>query len=132
MPDHRAPVLWRPVARRDRSSARPLARDGRARGAGAPRLAAPIALRPIGIMNPERWRQITAVFHDALARPPASRAAFLDAACEGDPALREEVRALLGADQNAGQALAHAVLEPLGDSADPHGLFVGADSKTAD
>jgi len=35
------------------------------------------------------------LFNDALERPPSERAAFLDAACAGDPALREELARLL-------------------------------------
>jgi len=46
-------------------------------------------------VNPERWRQVAAVFHAALERPPAERDALLDEACAGDPALREEVATLL-------------------------------------
>ena len=37
------------------------------------------------------------LFHEALARPPAKRAAFLDAACAGQPQLRASVEALLAA-----------------------------------
>jgi len=46
-------------------------------------------------VKPERWRQITALFHAALERPPAEREAFLDEACAGDPAMREEVATLV-------------------------------------
>jgi tetratricopeptide (TPR) repeat protein len=37
------------------------------------------------------------LFHEALAKPPAERAAFLDAACAGQPELRASVGALLAA-----------------------------------
>ena len=37
------------------------------------------------------------IFLEALARDPADRAAFLDRACAGDPALRASVEALLRA-----------------------------------
>src|SRR5262249_43530362 len=37
------------------------------------------------------------LFHEALARPPGERAAFLDAACSGRPELRAAVDALLAA-----------------------------------
>jgi serine/threonine protein kinase len=53
-------------------------------------------------MDPERWRQITALFHDALVRDGAERAAFLDEACAQDEALREEVERLLAAHEEAG------------------------------
>jgi serine/threonine-protein kinase len=53
-------------------------------------------------MTPERWRQITEVFHAALARDTASRSALLDEMCKEDTALRVEVDALLAAHQEAG------------------------------
>jgi serine/threonine protein kinase/TolB-like protein/Tfp pilus assembly protein PilF len=46
-------------------------------------------------MRPERWQEIEGVFHAALERPESQRAAFLDQACAGDGALREEVKSLL-------------------------------------
>src|SRR5437773_1712105 len=45
------------------------------------------------------------LFHDALAKPPAERAAFLDAACAGQPELRAEVEALLMAHEASGPFL---------------------------
>ena len=42
------------------------------------------------------------MFQVALARNPAERAAFLDEACAGDPALRREVEALLASDEQSG------------------------------
>ena len=48
-------------------------------------------------MTPERWRQVTEVFHAALARDTAARQAFLDQACASDAALRDEVDAMLAA-----------------------------------
>lgn len=53
-------------------------------------------------MTPERWRQITGVFHAALARDAATRAPFLNEACASDPDLRAEVDALLKAHHEAG------------------------------
>ena len=44
-----------------------------------------------------RWQQVEAIFYAALERPPAERDAFLNQACEGDGALRREVRSLLDA-----------------------------------
>ena len=41
------------------------------------------------------------IFHEALARNPADRAAYLDRACAGDPALRASVDALLRANVGA-------------------------------
>jgi serine/threonine-protein kinase len=50
-------------------------------------------------MDPARWARAQALFHDALERPPASRPAWLAAACGDDTALHDEVRALLAADE---------------------------------
>ena len=46
-------------------------------------------------MTPERWRQITEVFHGALERDVRDRAAFLADACAGDEGLRREVEVML-------------------------------------
>ena len=46
-------------------------------------------------MNPDRWRKIEEVYHAALERAESQRTAFLDAACAGDSALRDEVESLL-------------------------------------
>jgi eukaryotic-like serine/threonine-protein kinase len=53
-------------------------------------------------MNPDRWRQITAIFHEALARDVRTRDAFLDEACRQDPSLRDEVDRLLRSHDEAG------------------------------
>jgi len=48
-------------------------------------------------MTPERWRQVTGVFHAAVARDTAARAAYLDEACAGDASLRADVDAMIAA-----------------------------------
>jgi Tol biopolymer transport system component/tRNA A-37 threonylcarbamoyl transferase component Bud32 len=53
-------------------------------------------------MTPERWHQITAIFHAAVARDADTRAAFLAEACRDDPALLGEVEGLLSAHRAAG------------------------------
>lgn len=45
----------------------------------------------------DRWHTVDALFADALDLPPEERAAFLDAACAGDAALRDAVAQLLAA-----------------------------------
>jgi hypothetical protein len=58
------------------------------------------------------------LFNEALARPPAQRAAFLEAACAGQPQLRAAVEALLAAHERSGNVLdvpPHA----LGQTVDP-------------
>ena len=52
-------------------------------------------------MTPERWREITALFHRALELDEPRRASFLEDACAGDPALRDQVAAMLSAHQQA-------------------------------
>jgi Tol biopolymer transport system component len=67
-------------------------------------------------MTPERWRQITAVFHAARNRDAAVRAAYLDDACAADQTLRAEVDALLAAD-GAAQSFGDRVTFTLADEA---------------
>ena len=77
-------------------------------------------------MTPERWRHVTAVFHDALAHDAPDRAAFLDRACAGDAGVRAEVDRLLAAHQRAGQ-FGDAPLAP-----QPGDLLIGAESARSD
>jgi hypothetical protein len=46
-------------------------------------------------MTPTRWQEIERVYHAALERPPADRAAFLSEVCKNDPELGREVESLL-------------------------------------
>jgi serine/threonine protein kinase len=52
-------------------------------------------------MNPERWRQIEALYQSALELQATDRASFLDEACAGDEELRREVESLLAANEGA-------------------------------
>ena len=54
-------------------------------------------------MTPERWREITEIFHAARERDPARREAFVAEACRDDPTLRREVEAMLAGLDDAGQ-----------------------------
>jgi serine/threonine-protein kinase len=58
------------------------------------------------------------LFHEALARPPAERAAFLEAACAGQPQLRAAVDALLAAHERSRNVLDQPP-QALGHSIDP-------------
>jgi predicted Ser/Thr protein kinase/TolB-like protein len=53
------------------------------------------------IAPPARWQQIEALFADAIDRPAAGRAALLESACAGDPALRTSLERLLRAHDRA-------------------------------
>ncbi len=50
-------------------------------------------------MQTDRWRQIEALFHQALERSPNERDLFLAMACGTDAALRREVESLLATQQ---------------------------------
>src|SRR5438128_2616018 len=62
-------------------------------------------------MKPERLRRIEQVHHAALEHEPGQRAAFLDAACSGDPELRQEVESLLGYKSEAADFMETPALE---------------------
>ncbi|HET9370204.1 MAG TPA: serine/threonine-protein kinase, partial [Vicinamibacterales bacterium] len=65
-------------------------------------------------MTPERWRQVTAIFHAARGQEAAQRDDYLDRACGSDAALRADVNALLEADAGgASLGRADAALEGL-------------------
>jgi len=49
-------------------------------------------------MTPERWQQVKEVLQSALELAPSDRAVFIDQACDGDQALRQEVESLLATD----------------------------------
>src|SRR5262245_8590240 len=53
-------------------------------------------------MTPERWQQITGIFHAALSQSPAERQSFVAARCGADSSLRREVEAMLTAHDVAG------------------------------
>ena len=56
-------------------------------------------------MSAPSWADLEALFHEALARAPADRAAFLVERCVGRPDLQAEVDALLRAHNDAASAL---------------------------
>src|SRR5262245_45745655 len=51
--------------------------------------------------NADRWRRIEEICNEALERDASERRAFLEAACEGDDALRAEIESLLVHEQAA-------------------------------
>jgi len=61
-------------------------------------------------MTPTEWRRVKTLLDDALNRPAAERADFLDVACADTPTLRAEVESLLVAHEQA-EAM-HALESP--------------------
>lgn len=74
-------------------------------------------------MNPERWRRVEQICHEALARDPEARAAYLDAACAGDGGLRLEVASLIAEHPRSEAFLAASPFRPV-----PGGLAGAADT----
>jgi hypothetical protein len=66
-------------------------------------------------MTSERWKQIEKIYHAALEVEPQEWSAFLDQACAGDAALRQEVESLLAHEQPAESFIEAPALEVLAD-----------------
>jgi len=62
-------------------------------------------------MNSERWEQIERVYHAALERDPIERSEYLNQACAGDDALRQEVGSLLAQEHRNDNILGNSVAE---------------------
>ena len=62
-------------------------------------------------MTEDHWRRVEDLLQSALDREPSQRASFLDEACAGDHALREQVEALLAADHQARDFLERPAIE---------------------
>src|SRR5690242_525194 len=69
-------------------------------------------------MDENRWAKINEIFHRVLDEPIEHRAAVLEAAVEGDAALRDEVASLLASHERAG----HFIEEPAEEAAVLFGL----------
>src|SRR6266446_5509410 len=52
-------------------------------------------------MTPQRFQQISQIYHATLEREPEQRAAFLQQSCVGDRDLRQEVESLLASEKSA-------------------------------
>src|SRR5947207_11096875 len=52
-------------------------------------------------MTPQRFQQISQIYHATLEREPEQRKAFLQQSCGGDPDLRQEVESLLASEKSA-------------------------------
>ena len=85
-------------------------------------------------MSDDRWRQVNALFHEALELPPGERTAFLDRAAARDPDLVKEVRSLLAhhastegfLEQPVWAAAPELILEPHEIGASMVGKQIGA------
>jgi serine/threonine protein kinase len=62
-------------------------------------------------MKPELWKVVERLYHAALKRSPAQRAAFLDAACAGNDELRREVAELLAYNERASHFIESPAIE---------------------
>ena len=69
-------------------------------------------------MTPERWKQIEAVFEEAVTLAPSARGEFLSRACAGDEELRREVEALLAEDGGRETLFATLISEAAGSLAE--------------
>ncbi len=75
-------------------------------------------------MTPDPLDEVSRVYHAALERPPAERAAFLNEACIGDDALRQEVESLLGQEAASERFLERPSAEILAAVSAPVGAHV--------
>ena len=62
-------------------------------------------------MTPDRWQQVSQVYHAALEREASQRGAFLDEACAGNAGLRQEVASLLAHEDAAASFMDVPALE---------------------
>lgn len=82
-------------------------------------------------MTPERWLHVKDLFHRALERDPAERAAYMAVEAGGDSELFDEVQSLLSAHETAGESLERPAVDlnaqfPVDESTVPGvGRYVG-------
>ena len=62
-------------------------------------------------MEPERWREIERIYHEALDQDASRRAAYVKRAAHGDESLEHEVRSLLEQSDETGSFLEDRALE---------------------
>jgi len=79
-------------------------------------------------MHADQWRQVTAIFHAALAREGDARAAFVNDACAGDAPIRAAVERLLAAHDEAGEFGEVPIVVDLDESALPVSAPAGSAS----
>jgi eukaryotic-like serine/threonine-protein kinase len=62
-------------------------------------------------MTPERWEQINELYHEAVELDANRQAKFLNQACAGDAALRDEVESLIASHEQAGSFISEPALK---------------------
>jgi serine/threonine protein kinase len=62
-------------------------------------------------MTPERWKKVAKLFRDALDRNTGERDRFIEAACQNDAPLRQEVLSLIAAHEQAGSFLERPAIQ---------------------
>ncbi|MGH8100787.1 MAG: protein kinase domain-containing protein [Chthoniobacterales bacterium] len=77
-------------------------------------------------MMPERWKQVEAVFEQALELPAEQRPAFLQSNCDGDQELRREVQSLLDSHARAGSFIDQPSLFAANDESDERDAVVAS------
>ena len=70
-------------------------------------------------MNAEIWKRIRPILAEALELEPDRRDAYLDKACDGDPALRSQVVSMIRAGESAGGLADATAAGPVIDAASP-------------
>jgi serine/threonine protein kinase len=73
----------------------------------------------------DRWQQLNELFLAAIEQDPARRAAFLDEACAGNPALRAEVESLVVSHEQAGSFMEAPAYEAEAERPDAGDALVG-------
>jgi serine/threonine protein kinase/Tol biopolymer transport system component len=65
---------------------------------------------------PDRWKEISALYAEALERPESERGAFVADTCAGDAELRHQLESLLACHDEAQQGLTSAAADLLADA----------------
>ena len=83
-------------------------------------------------MDRDLWRRAEELFHATLARPPESRAAFLDDACRGEADLRHQIGLLVASDGRSSDFLETPAFLQLDTAPPVRGSLVGRQLGTYD
>ncbi|MGH9846599.1 MAG: serine/threonine-protein kinase, partial [Blastocatellia bacterium] len=73
-------------------------------------------------MTPERYHQVTQIYHQAVELEPERRSEFLDRVCADDIELRKEVELLVASDEQAGDFLDRPAMEVAAELMASHGV----------